>query len=52
MVSLIDVIVDLPKGITVVPVCAVDRHEALEVGKELFPDRRVTIVLMEGELGS
>ena len=39
---LFDVIVDLPEGITVVPMFAADKAEALEAGKELFPGHRVT----------
>ena len=42
MALLFDVIVDLPEGITVVPVFAADKAEALEAGKELFPGHRVT----------
>ena len=52
MSLLFDVIVDLPEGITVVPVFAADKHEALEAGKELFPCHRVTVVLKEGEPGT
>jgi hypothetical protein len=52
MSLLFDVIVDLPEGITVVPVFAVDKTEALEAGKELFPGHRVTVVLKEGEPGT
>ena len=49
---LFDVIVDLPEGITVVPVFAADKAQALEAGKELFPGHRVTVVLKEGEPGT
>jgi len=49
---LFDVIADLPEGITVMPVFAADKHEALKAAKELFPGRRVTVVLKEGELGT
>ena len=49
---LFDVIVDLPEGITVMPVFAADKHEALEAAQELFPDHRVTVVLKEGEPGT
>ena len=49
---LFDVIADLPEGIVVTPVFAADKHEALKVGKELFPCHRVTVVLKEGEPGN
>lgn len=49
---LFDVIADLPEGITVMPVFAGDKHEALKAAKELFPGHRVTVVLKEGELDS
>jgi hypothetical protein len=49
---LFDVIADLPEGITVMPVFAADKAEALEAGKELFPGHRVTVVLKEGETGT
>ena len=49
---LFDVIVDLPEGITVVPVFAADKAEALKAAKELFPGSRVTVVLKQGEPGS
>ena len=52
MALLFDMIVDLPEGITVVPVFAADKAEALGAGKELFPGHRVTVVLKEGEPGS
>ena len=52
MALLFDVIVDLPEGITLVPVFAADKHEALEAGKELFPGHRVTVVRKEGEPGT
>jgi hypothetical protein len=52
MRPLFDVIADLPEGITVMPVFAADKAEALKVGKELFPGHRVTVVLKEGEQGS
>jgi hypothetical protein len=47
-----DVIADLPEGITVMPVFAADKHEALKAAKELFPGHRVTVVLKEGEPGT
>ena len=40
MALLFDLIVDLPEGITVVPVFAADKAEALEAGKELIPGHR------------
>ncbi len=43
---------NLPEGITVVPVFAADKAEALEAGKELFPSHRVTVVLKEGVPGT
>ena len=49
---LFDVIVDLPEGITVMPVFAADKHEALKAAKELFSGHRVTVVLKEGEPGT
>lgn len=49
---LFDVIADLPEGITVMPVFAGDKHEALKAAKDLFPGHRVTVVLKEGELDS
>jgi hypothetical protein len=49
MSFLFDVIADLPEGITVVPVSAANKQEALNAGKELFPGHRVTVVLKEGE---
>jgi hypothetical protein len=52
MSLLLDVIVDLPEGIAVVPVFAADKAEPLETGKELFPGHRVTVVLKEGEPGT
>lgn len=52
MALLFDVIVDLLEGITVVPVFAADKAEALEAGKELFPGHRVAVVLKEGEPGT
>jgi len=52
MVLLFDVIVDLPEGITVVPVFAADKAEALEAGKELFPAIGATVLLKEGEPGT
>ena len=52
MALLFDVIVDLPEGITVVPMFAADKTEAMEAGKELFPGHRVTVVLKEGEPGT
>ena len=52
MALLFDVIADLPEGITVVPVFAADKAEALEAGKELFPGHRVTVVRKEGEPGT
>ena len=52
MSLLFDVIVDLPEGITVVPMFAADKAEALEAGKELFPGNRLTVVLKEGEPGT
>jgi len=42
----------LPEGITVVPVLAADKADALEAGKELFPGHRVTVMLKEDEPGS
>ena len=51
MSLLFDVIADLPEGITVMPVFAADKHEALKAGKELFLGQRVTVVLKEGEPG-
>ena len=45
MPLLFDVIADLPEGITVMPVFAADKGEALKAAKELFPGRRVTVVL-------
>lgn len=35
---LLDVIADLPEGIAVTPVFAADKHKALKIGKELFPN--------------
>ena len=52
MSLLFDVIADLPEGITVMPVFAADKHEALKAAKELFPGHRVTVVLKEGETGT
>ena len=52
MRMLFNVIVDLPEGITVVPVFAADKAEALKAAKELFPGSRVTVVLKQGEPGS
>jgi hypothetical protein len=52
MSLLFDVIADLPEGITVVPVFAAYKAEAMEAAKELFPSSRVTVVLKEGEPGS
>jgi hypothetical protein len=52
MSLLFDVIADLPEGIAVTPVFAADKHEALMVGKELFPGHRVAVVLKEDEPGS
>ena len=52
MALLFDVIADLPEGITVMPVFAAYKDEALRVGKELFPGHRVTVVLKEGEPGT
>ena len=52
MRMLFNVIVDLPEGITVVPVFAADKAQVLEAGKELFPGHRVTVVLKEGEPGT
>jgi hypothetical protein len=49
---LFDEIVDLPEGITVMPVFAADKHEALKAAKELFSGHRVTVVLKEGEPGT
>ena len=49
---LFDVIADLPEGITVMPVFAADKAEALKAAKELFPGHRVTVVLKEGEPGT
>ena len=49
---LYDVIADLPEGITVMPVFAADKAEALKTAKELFPGHRVTVVLKEGEPGT
>ena len=51
MSLLFDVIAVLPEGITVMPVFAADKHEALKAGKELFLGQRVTVVLKEGEPG-
>ena len=52
MSLLFDVIADLPVGIAVTPVFAADRAEAPKAAKELFPGRRVTVVLKEGEPGT
>ena len=52
MALLFDVIVDLPEGITVVPVFAAEKQEDLVAGKELFPGHLVTVVLKEGEPGT
>jgi hypothetical protein len=52
MALLFDVIADLSQGLTVVPVFAADKAEALEAAKELFPGQRVTVVLREGEVGT
>jgi hypothetical protein len=52
MSPLFEVIADLPEGITVVPVFAADKAEALNAGKELLPGHRVTVVLKEGEPGT
>ena len=52
MSLLFDVNVDLPEGLTVVPVFAAGKAEALEAGKELIPGHRVTVVLKEGEPGT
>ncbi|CAK6692292.1 hypothetical protein OGCDGJMD_01203 [Cyanobium usitatum str. Tous] len=49
MALLYDVIADLPEGITVTPVFAADKAEALKAAKDLFPGHRVTVVLKEGE---
>ena len=49
---LFDVIADLPEGITVMPVFAAEKAEALKAAKELFPGHRVTVVLKEGEPSS
>ena len=49
---LFDVVADLPEGITVMPVFAADKAEALKAAKELFPGHRVTVVLKEGEPGT
>ena len=34
---LFDIIAYLPEGIAVMPVFAVDKHEALKAGKKMFP---------------
>ncbi|MCP9787459.1 hypothetical protein KBY99_00495 [Cyanobium sp. Maggiore-St4-Cus] len=49
---LFDVIADLPEGITVMPVLAADKAEALKAAKELFPGHRVTLVIKEGDPGT
>lgn len=35
----------LPEGIAVTPLFAADKAEAVKAAKELFPGRRVTVVL-------
>ena len=52
MSLLFDAIADLPEGITVTPVFAADKAEALKAAKELFTCRRVTVVLKEDEPGN
>ena len=52
MSLLFDVIADLPEGITVMPVFAADKAEALKAAKELFPGHRVTAVMEENAPGS
>jgi hypothetical protein len=52
MSLLFDVVADLPEGITVTPVFAADKAEALKAAKELFPGHRVAVVLKEGEPGT
>ena len=52
MPPLFEVIADLHEGITVVPVFAADKAEAMEAGKELLPGHRVKVVLKAGEPGS
>jgi hypothetical protein len=37
MSRLFDVIADLPEGITVMPVFAADKAEALQAAKKMFP---------------
>ena len=36
---------DLPEGIAVTPLFAADKAEAVKAAKELFPGRRVMVVL-------
>jgi hypothetical protein len=49
MSLLFDVVADLPEGITVTPVFAADKAEALKAAKELFPGHRVAVVLKDAE---
>ena len=52
MSLLFDVIADLPEGITVMPVFAADKAEALKAGKEPFPGHLVTVVRKKDEPGT
>lgn len=45
-------IVDLPEGITTVPIHAESTEQAYQVGHELFPNCRVSVVLANGEPGT
>ena len=45
-------IADLLDGITVMPVFAADKQEALKAAIKLLPGHRVTVVLKEGEPGT
>ena len=45
-------IVDLPEGITTVPVRADSPEEAFETGHDLFPECRLAVVLADGQPGA
>jgi len=49
---LYELIIDLPEGITTMPIHAESPEQAYQAGHELFPGCRFTLVLADGEPGA
>jgi len=49
---LYELIIDLPEGITTMPIHAESPEQAYQAGHELFPGCRLALVLADGEPGA